>query len=488
MSTAGLPHSPAQQIERIKALHQYYRDCLSQPTHFPNSASYPAELIEWATDRRNTDVVQLAEYLLTLAAPEDVAPEHDLAFRLMLVTIVQANLASDYSNRYPGYTLPPNVAADIKRGVGRVLELHPTGEYIATCVQLLYRIKEVEEVLSLAEAYPDIFARYPELQAIVGFIHTMLGDYETGSHYLAPLAADAAARHLPLVGLSLMTCQHFRGLTPDMPVSWASLEQDASALPALVATLPECEMRQPLPATPRPVVFAACDTGYFFAHALHLAYSIHATNAGKLDLHLHLYSPTPAVLAEIEALRLRLPGMAIGVSVEYGAVPNVHANAYYATARFIRAWQVQQQYGCDLILSDVDALFNGNWARFVAGLPAQTELVLARPQAAPFWENVLAGFIYCRPTAFGTTFLAKVAQFILHNIQLGRVVWFTDQIALAACDDTFSAGRPEVHHIDANHVIDLQHTPDTLCWMVTTRKTGNPAYDAARARLHATYG
>jgi hypothetical protein len=487
MSTAGLPHSSTQPIERIKALHQYYRDCLSQPKHFPNSEHYPTELIEWVTDRRNTDVVHLAEYLHVLPAPPEVPPEHDLAFRLMMFAIVQANLASDYSNRYPDFTLPPNVAADIKRGVGRVLELHPASEYIATCVQLLYRIKEVEEVLALAEAYPDLFASYAELQAIVGFIHTMLGDYEAGSHYLAPLAASDATRHLPLVGLALMTCQYFRGLTPELPVSWERLHEDTTELPILAAKLPEFVLCQPLPETPRPVVFAACDTAYFFAHALHLAYSIHATNAGKLDLHLHLYSPTPAVLMEIDALRQRLPGMAIGVSVEYGAAPTAHANTYYATVRFVRAWQLQQQYRCALILSDVDALFNGAWDDFVHTLPPQTELLLARPRAAPFWENVLAGFIYCQPTVFGSTFLAKVAQFILHNIELGRVVWFTDQIALAACDAAFASGRPEVHHIDASQVIDLEHKPDTLCWMVTTRKNDNPAYNAARARLYDTY-
>jgi hypothetical protein len=491
MSTPGNNAPPtldfaAMDIETVKELHQYYRDCLSTSLHFPDIGAFPPELIEWATDRRNTDVVQLAEYLQNIG-DSNLPPEQDMALRLMLFTVLHANLACDFSNRYPGYTLPTHVAADIKRGLSRVLSLHPVHEYVAMSVQLLYRIKEIDEVLVLAESYPDIFAQFGQLKAIAGFIHTMLGDYDTGTHYLAPLAADPDLRQIPLVGLSLMTCEHFRGLTPQWPVSWDGLHADTSDVARLVDRLPSLQMVQPLAATPRPVVFAACDTKYFFQHAVHLAYSLHHSNVGKLDLHLHLYSPSPAVLAEIEALRKRLPGMSIGVSAEYDPVPGSRNSTYFATARFVRAYQIQALYQCDLCLTDADALFNGDWNAFVAGLPPQTELVLARSQTSPFWERVLAGFVYCRHTPLAEQFLAKVAHFILHNMALERLVWFTDQIALSACDDVFVLGNPAVHHIDSRTVIDLQHTPDSLCWMVTTIKTGNLLYDAARARLHAHY-
>jgi hypothetical protein len=234
-------------------------------------------------------------------------------------------------------------------------------------------------------------------------------------------------------------------------------------------------------------VFVACDTAYFFEHALHLAYSIHQTNASRLDLHLHLYSPDQRVLTEIDLLRKRLPGVSIGVSVEYGAVPLPYPPSYYATARFVRAYQILVQYRRELCMLDADALFNGNWDEFAARLNPQTELVLAAHESAPFWENVLGGFVYCKPTPLAEHFLAKVSQFILRNVERGSVIWFTDQIALSACDQLFTADNPAVQHIDSRQVIDLQHRPDTLCWMVTTKKTGNPAYDAARERLSQRY-
>lgn len=482
----GSSGATSAQIDAVKGLHQYYRDCLSTPVDFPETGDYPPELIKWVVDRRNTDVGQLAEFLEAIPRTS-LSAEHDLALRVTLFTILQANLASDYNNRFPNYTLPAGIIGNIKKNLGRILELHPCSHYIAICVQLLYRIKEVDEVLVLSESYPDIFARYPILQAIVGFIHTSLGNYRHALTHLQPLASHAEHRNIPLVGLSLMTCQHRLGMTPDWPLAFDSIATDTGNLQELIGQLSKMEMLQPLENPSRPVVFVACDTKYFFEHAVFLAYSMHETNVGQLDLHLHLYSPASNVLAAIEQLRQRLPGLSIGISAEYDSRPLPNAPAYYATARFVRAYQVLQHYQCELCMMDADALFNGSWERFKNMLPKQTELVLACPTYTPFWEQVLAGFIYCRPTPFVEHFLAKVAQFILWNLRQERVMWFTDQIALSVCDDVLATGNPAVHHIDSRAVIDLQHTPDSLCWMVTTVKTGNLSYDAARERLARRY-
>jgi hypothetical protein len=477
---------PARTLEYVKGLHQYYRDCLSQPVDFPATGQLPPELIEWVTDRRNTDVCQLVEYLEELPG-SGLPPEEDKALRLALFTTLQANLATDFNNRYPDYTLPDGVAANIKRSLGRILELHPAYGYIAICAQLLYRIKELEEVLALAEAYPDIFAGYPVLQAITGFIHTMLGDYDKGLHYLQPLADDPQQRDLPLVALSVMTCQFMRGQTPEWPLTFDSFQTDAADLERLLGLLPPLEMVQPLASTPRPVVFVACDSAYFFQHVPFLAYSIQDTNAGKLDLHVHLYGPDRKVLAEIEQLRRRLPGLSIGVSAEYGTAPVADPASYYATARFVRAWQVLSAYRCELCLIDADALFHAGWESFQARLRPETELVLARPAVAPFWEEIIAGFVYCKPTDVAGQFLGKVAQFILRNMERGSVVWFTDQVALSATNHACTAQDPKVQQIDAPLLIDVGFGADALCWTVTTRKQGNQAYDAARARLQQRY-
>lgn len=477
----------ANTIDSIKQLHQYYRDGLSQPVNFPSHGQLPAELLQWVVDYRNTDSVQLAEYLSTLP-PSGLPENEDLALRLMLHTILQANLATEYNNRYPDFTLPEPVAANVKRGIARVLELSPQHDYIAIAVQLLFRIKEVEEVLALAADYPAIFAKYPMLQLVAGFTHTMLGNYQQALDYLQPLVDNPATRNLPHAAMSAMTCQHMLGQVPRWPLDFSSLHGGTGELARLLKVLPAIEMIEPLAPAERPVVFVACDTGYFFEHALLLACSLHDTNAGRLDLHLHLYSPEHRVFAEIERLRARLPGLAIGVSVEYGSPAVRDRGTYYATARFVRAWEVLERYGRELCMVDADALFNAGWDTFRAMVDQDIELALACPANAPFWEQVVAGFVWCRPTPLAREFLAHVAQFILHNIEQGWLVWFADQVALSAADHLLTAADPAVAHLDADRVIDVRFGQDSLLWAVTTRKTGNPPYDAARARLQRQYG
>jgi hypothetical protein len=335
-----------------------------------------------------------------------------------------------------------------------------------------------------------VFARYPALQAIAGFIHSMLGNHDKALSWLEPLAQDPKNRNLPMVGLSLMSSQYFSGRIPEWPLSFPSLQDDPEALQRLIDQLPAIEMVEPLAATPRPVAFVACDTHYFMKHARYLAYSLHATNVGKLDLHLHVYAPTPQVFAELGLLRQRLPGLGIGLSIERGPAPTSHPPSYFATMRFVRAYQVLRHYRCELCLMDADALFNGDWNVFARRLPADAELVLARSDSSPFWERIVAGFAYCRPTPLAERFLAKVSHFILYNIVQNKLVWFTDQVALSVCDDQGlrdNPANPAIHHIDYRTVIDLQHTPDSLCWMVTTKKTGNAEYDGARERLTRRY-
>jgi hypothetical protein len=349
----------------------------------------------------------------------------------MLFTIHEANLALTRNNNAVDYTLSAAVVTDVRHGLQRVLTLHPHPSYVINAVQLLYRIKEIDGVMALLNDNPGVLSNSPTLQAITGFIYTMTGDYTAALRYLQPLAKHPTGRELPLVALSEMTCRYFLGETPRMPVSFETLNITTDGLASQIGQLAPLEMIQPLerPLT-CPVVFAACDDKYFYQHALNLAASIHVTSPGTLALHLHLYSPNKGMLAEIDRLRERLPGLSIGVSSECGPLPVTPAPTYYSVARFVRAHQLLEYYNCELCIVDADAIFNRPWKEFVAQFDQKTELALACPRTSPFWEQVIAGVVYCKATPLAKHFLARVAQFILRNIELKTVVWFTDQIAL----------------------------------------------------------
>lgn len=473
----------------MKGLHQYYRDCLSQSFQFPDIGGFPRDLIQWAVNGGNADTLQLFEYLQQVPPGQQLSREHDRALRLMLVAIVQANLVTDVNNRFIDYAPSASFIDDVRRGIARILSLHDCDAYFSNAVQLLYRIGSTDDVLALAGAHPEIFAKYKNLQAMLGFVHTVLGNHAQALQYLAPLAQDAEGRSLPLVALSFMTCQYFLGQPVSWPLTFESLSSGLDDLPGLLAQLPPMEVVQPLPATTAcPVVFVACNDAYFFQHALPLAYSLHETNPGRLALHLHLYSPNKSMLAEIEALKSRLPHLAIGFSVESGEVAGIHPKVYYATARFVRAYELMRHYQKGMCIVDADALFNRDWDAIQAHLSPNTEVVLACPSVAPFWERVLAGFVYCTATPKAEHFLAKTAQFILQNMAQKKTIWFADQIALSVNDAQLAQDDPAVKHVDSSLLIDMRHTPAALVWGVTTIKNGSERYDAARARLCEKYG
>ena len=474
-------------IEEIKGLHQYYRDCLVNDFMFPPLGSITLELVKSVTYSSNTDIVGLADHLHGLSN-EAILPEHDRALRLMLMTILQVNLVADRNNRFIDYTPHPDFLKNIKNAINRVLHLHNNDGFLMISVQLLYRINAIEEVLSLSETVPEVFRKYANLQAIIGFIHTTLGNYEVAMKHLNSLVAHPTHRNLPLVGLSFMTCQYFLKQNPSWPLTFKSLKWGIDTLPRQIKNLSPLEIIQSLPDSLEcPIIFVACDEAYFFEHALYLAYSIHETNAGKVALHLHLFSPKESVLAEIGLLRERLPGFQIGVSVEYLDALKCHPMIYYSTVRFVRAYQLLLHYDKEMCMMDADSLVNQSWDSFATLLDSQTEIILGAPKMSPFWERVMAGFLYFKATPKGKFFMAKVSQFILQNIEEDKAIWFTDQIALSVCNESFIKNDPSVKHIDSKLLMDTHHGQQAFSWAVTTIKTGPSPYESARVRLRQKY-
>jgi hypothetical protein len=477
----------AAKLRRVQSLHQYYRDILSADFSFPDLGDVPLELAEWAIRPDNVDTPKLAEFLLQI--PNTRLPaEQDCAMRLMLFAILQANQSSVANNRYLGHIVPDSVAAAMREALARILALHRCYDYFVNCIQLLYRMNMIEDVFGFMKSQPELFEGSVVLRAIAGFIETSRGDYREGLRYLGPLAAGQDGRALPQVAaLSRMTCEYHLGVMPEWPLRFDALEAEPARFDSELAMLAPMRMLQPLAAgSMAPVVFVACDDAYFSEHARHLAYSLHRTNGTDLALHLHLYSPSADTLAQLERLRAQLPGLAIGVSTEDGPPPIPSHATYYATARFVRARQALAYYRRDLCIVDADALFRQRWERLASLAGADAEVVLACPPVSPFWEQVLAGFVYCRDTPLGREFLDKAAGFILSNLVDGRAIWFADQVALSVCADRMrDAGA--IRRINSAQLIDMAHGDDALCWAVTTGKKSCPDYNCARDDLARHY-
>ena len=88
--------------------------------NFPSLGKFPPDLVRWAVG--NTDTVKLAE-LLANVRDSGLDANQDMAFRLMLFIIQQANLALDRNNNAPDFSLPAAVTESIRQGLGRVAGL-----------------------------------------------------------------------------------------------------------------------------------------------------------------------------------------------------------------------------------------------------------------------------------------------------------------------------------------------------------------------------
>lgn len=463
-----------------RALSQYYRDALSLFFRFPHPGVLPADIVSWAVQSRSIDQAQLTEKLLA-CPPAGITPQEELALKLALVTIFQANLflnAEDAPHR------AQDIINAIHGSLHRILTLDPDMAYMEIAVQLLFRIGEVGHAVDLAERHPEAIAGSAVISVILGFVYTMEGEWERALQYLKPVASHPSFRELPMVDLCMMTCDYHRRERPAWPVRFDTLEHEGFTLEQGLATLPAFRIDESaVPREGAPVFMAACDSRYFFEHFLMLACSLHAVDP-HAALHVHLYAPNASVHAALAELRAALPGLSLGVSQEEpykGREPKI----YYSAARFARLHQLLAHYGHPLCMVDADALFNRSWREFAA---PDAPLVLSAGENVPFWERVTAGFIYARPEPEAMRFVEAASRFILFNFLHGNVVWFLDQIALSLCDDRLGRPRSGVAYLPPRRLTDVVHGDEALLWAVTNDKYGRPRYNARREALGAKYG
>ena len=149
---------------------------------------------------------------------------------------------------------------------------------------------------------------------------------------------------------------------------------------------------------PRPVVFAACDDGYFDRFAQHLALSSAARSPGT-RVHLHLYEPSPKCLAHAGELVERCGGH-LTISHE-GAARNPFSRPtsfYFAAGRFAVASRMRKEIRAPILMVDADGLVANDLLNGFAGLrPMEAGFILQAENTA-LYRKILASAIYLGTT------------------------------------------------------------------------------------------
>lgn len=464
-------------------MHQYYRDTLSQDFTFPSIGNLSKDAILHLVQTGSCDMAALLEHLLS--TPSGLATDQDKALKILLMLICQANMALDKNNHGIQQKFPPAYAKSLWEGLMKVLTLDPNDHYLIIAAQLLFRVGDIEIVLEMASQRPVIAHKHRTYQKILSMIHMMDEDYELALPYLADLIEHPAESQNSLVALMAMSCMYKLGGLPETPMDFASLActdlESLQPLPLQWCLEPEAGRE------PKPVVLIACDERYFFDHALALVYSIQETNAGELDVHLHLYNPNPSVLWKTEQLKKALPSLHITATREDIHTETDKIRVDFASRRFMAASQVLRRLQAPVMVVDADGLFRKAWSQWLGPQELTADILYGGSPAVPFWEKVPAGFVYLNNSPAALEYLQHVAGFIKSNLDKNNHVWFLDQMALSASLDRLVDGSATVATTPASTLVDINHGPESLYWAVTTIKSGSGSYNDYKKTLLQKY-
>ena len=472
--------------DAVQRMSQYYREMYYLALlDFPDAGKLPPDVLKRLVSSWSPIDVVESMYGLDTGLPDN----QDQALRLMLVTLTQANMQHSErlgqpEGRGADGRLSPALILSIKNGLAAVLNLHPAKEYIAIAAQVLYFIGEIDDMLALLGKVPDIVESTPVLQAMLAFTHMMAEEYTAALPYLNMLVEKEQENKYPCANLVVMTCLYKLGGVPEFPIDFS--------LPESI-TLPDLNWLIAPGAEPRhhPTAVIACNDKYFFEHALALVYSIHATNAGQMYVHLHLYQPDQAMRQRVSDLCSQFPELKITATIDHKTrdASSPYDTVYFACERFVVIAQLLDIFNAPVISLDADSLLRHNWAQWREQNGLHAPMLVQSTANVPIWAKIIAPFLYLEPNDAVRAFIQLAAVFIEHNLRQGNYVWFLDQIALTvAFENTLQAISPPSYQMHGS-LVDVRHIDaSALTWSLTAVKDLDNAYSRYKAELLSKFG
>lgn len=233
---------------------------------------------------------------------------------------------------------------------------------------------------------------------------------------------------------------------------------------------------------PRPIVFAACDEGYFERFAQHLALSS-AARSPETRVHLHLYEPSQECLDHAASIVERCGGR-LTISRE-GPARNPFGRPmsfYFAAGRFAVASRMRKTIRAPILMVDADGLVANDLVQGFAELKDLQAGFILQPENDALYRKILASAIY-----LGTG-KAKVEQFFTRLADgIGRAVaqggrYHVDQIGIHyALEYCARHGiGPPITGLDLKWS-DYRFRPESLIWSTKGARKGR--YEALLAEV-----
>ena len=163
------------------------------------------------------------------------------------------------------------------------------------------------------------------------------------------------------------------------------------------------------------------------------------STVGDSPVHFHIVNPDQETMTLLQALRTP-QGSRIGYSTS--SVKALYPRPYYATARFMFASHIMDQYDRPVFITDIDALLTKDPRQGLAELGAfDVALKCASGEVLEFpWTGTAATFSIFRPTNGAKAFLERLSRYFWYIFENDEAenLWWIDQNALCyAAERTF---------------------------------------------------
>lgn len=467
-------------FSRTRALQQYYRDLFTRTIFLPEADVLPAWLVTEVLNFANPDFASLNDKL-TLAQT-GLNPEQDRALKLMMGAIILSNSALDMHQHANPEPVDADKVEKITHYIVEALKLDGNKNYLVAGVQVLFRINEISSAIFLISNNLSELSESPVALKILLLVCLMEEDFNQAYVIIEQLTGNMALiGEDPMTLLMVVSALYRLGGCPDSFIDFRPL--------ADTLYRPDSERYQWLiePANnSKTTVLVGCDKAYFSAHGLPLLLSIFNTNRSELNVHFHIYNCDAGLEQQISGLREAMPELGISLSSEAfrtGKADKVH----YASRRLVFLPHALKKIASPVLLLDADSLVRKPWSALKETLEAK-DLLLTWDENAPFWESILAAFIYSEGGEPSAKYFAIVARFIDINLQNNNAEWFLDQIALAAAENELSAmEKMAIGREATSKLADAGHGEDAFCWVLGKSRQESEAYREYKSSLLENY-
>lgn len=460
------------EFARSRAMRQFYRDVFTRFIDLPEADVMPANIAAEIFSFKSANITALEPTIR--AAETGLEAEKDAALKNMLCAIVLANGALNDARTGEGEVLSADQRARLTEYIVSALKADSNSNYLVAAIQLLFRVNEISSALFLINNNLSLVSSSAPVLKILLLICLMENDFNQAMVVIQALTADASLIGEDPMALLMIACGIYRlGGIPDSYIDFRSLNASEGVVKAGAF-----ENWIEKNSASKTTVLLTCDSEEYFEHAVPMLYSLYDTNRDVLDVHLHLFNGSDAVKASLTALREQLPELNLSASHEKIA-SNADASVVSAARRIVFLRHALATFNTPVIALNTNVLVRKPWTE------PDAPLLLLQTEAAPFWEEVFAGFIYARPGGVAQRYLDRVAHFIDDNLASGNYAPGLEQVALFSCLDCLS---PEDHRAitraERRVMLDSEAGEEAFSWVTIKEEGPCQAYKSALIRQY----